>query len=99
MERSRSNAPGWRRVLRDRLLFPLLLFYLGVLMLAVVAGLTVSPSRRGFGVLAASTVKGLIHMGTLSGFAFVWAMLADFLFAPALRLLVRPLGREREAPG
>ena len=34
MERSRSSAPGWRRALRDRLLFPLLLFYLGVLMLA-----------------------------------------------------------------
>ncbi len=49
----------------------------------------------GFAVLAASSVNGLVHFGILSGFAFVWALLADFLFAPAMLLLIRPLGPER----
>lgn len=49
----------------------------------------------GFAVLGASVMKGLYSFGVLSGFAFAWALLADFLFAPALLLLLRPLGPER----
>jgi predicted RND superfamily exporter protein len=33
--------------------------------------------------------------GTLAGFAFTWALLADLFFAPALIVLLKPLGPER----
>jgi len=51
----------------------------------------------GFAVLALSDMLGLVHFGLLAGFAFAWALLADFLFAPALLLLLRPLGPESRA--
>ena len=50
----------------------------------------------GFSVLALSDMLGLVHFGLLSGFAFSWALLADFLFAPALLLLLHPLGPDRK---
>jgi hypothetical protein len=40
-------------------------------------------------------MKGWSHFGFLAGFAFFWALLADFFFAPALMLLLKPLGPER----
>ena len=51
---------------------------------------------RDHAVLALSDMLGLVHFGLLAGFAFCWALLADFLFAPALLLLLHPLGPERE---
>jgi predicted RND superfamily exporter protein len=42
------------------------------------------------------TTLTLSLVGLMAGFAFSWALLADFLFAPALLLLLRPLGPERE---
>ncbi len=53
----------------------------------------------GFAVLALSNMYGLVHFGLLAGFAFSWALLADFFFAPALVLLLEPLGPERGARG
>ena len=50
----------------------------------------------GFAALAASDMTGIGNFGVLAGFAFSWALLADFLFAPALMLLLKPLGPERE---
>ena len=49
----------------------------------------------GFSVLMISNVTGMVKFGMLAGYAFSWALLADFLFAPALVLLTRPLGPER----
>jgi predicted RND superfamily exporter protein len=51
----------------------------------------------GFMVFAASDVTALVRFGTLSAFAFVWALLTDFFFAPALLILLEPLGPERES--
>ncbi|SKA67752.1 efflux RND transporter permease subunit [Desulfobaculum bizertense] len=48
----------------------------------------------GFLVLSCSVMTGWIKIGLLSGFAFVWALLADILFAPALLVLLKPLGKE-----
>jgi hypothetical protein len=50
----------------------------------------------GFLVFAASDVTALVRFGTLSSFAFAWALLTDFFFAPALLILLEPLGPERE---
>jgi hypothetical protein len=50
----------------------------------------------GFLVFAASDVTALVRFGTLSSFAFGWALLTDFFFAPALLILLEPLGPERE---
>jgi predicted RND superfamily exporter protein len=49
----------------------------------------------GFAVLALSNMYSLVHFGLLAGFAFSWALLADFFFSPALVVLLRPLGPER----
>jgi hydrophobe/amphiphile efflux-3 (HAE3) family protein len=49
----------------------------------------------GFGVLAWSDVTQIVKFGTLAGFAFTWALLADLFFAPALVVLLKPLGPER----
>lgn len=51
----------------------------------------------GFMVFAASDVVALVRFGTLSSFAFGWALLTDFFLAPALLILLEPLGPEREA--
>lgn len=50
----------------------------------------------GFLVLACSVMTGWIKIGLLSGFAFSWALAADLLFAPALLMVLKPLGPERE---
>lgn len=49
----------------------------------------------GFSVLATSVMVGWIKIGLLSGYAFTWALIADFMFFPALFILVRPFGEER----
>ncbi len=49
----------------------------------------------GFSVLLLSEVSGLFYFGVLAGFAFTWALLADFFFAPALLVLLQTLGPER----
>jgi hydrophobe/amphiphile efflux-3 (HAE3) family protein len=49
----------------------------------------------GFMVFAASDVTALVRFGTLSSFAFGWALLTDFFLAPALLILLEPLGPER----
>ncbi|MCD6198986.1 MAG: MMPL family transporter [Deltaproteobacteria bacterium] len=53
----------------------------------------------GFSVLAFSNVSGIAKFGLLSSFAFLWALLADFFFAPALMLLFKPLGPEKQSNG
>ena len=50
----------------------------------------------GFIIMVLSVMKGWSHFGFLAGFAFLWALLADFFFAPALMLLVKPLGPEKQ---
>ena len=50
----------------------------------------------GFMVMIFSVMKGWSYFGFLAGFAFFWALLADFFFAPALILLIKPLGEERQ---
>ena len=50
----------------------------------------------GFGVMTLSVMSGWSHFGFLAGFAFFWALLADFFFAPAMMLLFKPLGPERQ---
>lgn len=49
----------------------------------------------GFVVLGVSDVSALVRFGTLSSFAFSWALIADFFFGPALLILLQPLGPER----
>ena len=48
----------------------------------------------GNGVFLFSCLLGFFKLGLLFGFAFLWALLADFFFAPALILMVKPLGPE-----
>jgi uncharacterized protein len=48
----------------------------------------------GFGVMLLSNMTGWRNFGFFAGFAFLWALLADFFFAPALMLLLKPLGPE-----
>ena len=51
----------------------------------------------GFGVMTLSDISGWRNFGFLSGFAFLWAYLADFFLCPALILLIKPLGPERQS--
>ncbi len=51
----------------------------------------------GFMVFAVSDVTALVRFGTLSAFAFVWALLTDFFLAPALLILLEPLGPEHSS--
>lgn len=50
----------------------------------------------GFSVYTLSNTYSLIHFGLMAGFAFIWALLADFFLAPAMLLLFKPLGAERQ---
>jgi hypothetical protein len=43
-----------------------------------------------------SCLLGFFKLGLLFGFAFLWALLADFFFSPALIMVLKPLGLERE---
>jgi hydrophobe/amphiphile efflux-3 (HAE3) family protein len=49
----------------------------------------------GFSVFGLSDMYNVTQFGLLAAFAFLWALLADFFFAPALMLLLKPLGPER----
>ena len=51
----------------------------------------------GFSVFVISDMHTQIQFGLLSAFAFLWALLADFFLAPAMILLLKPLGPERVA--
>lgn len=48
----------------------------------------------GFSVLVFSDLTGVSKFGGLACFAFIWALLADFFFVPALILICKPLGAE-----
>ncbi len=50
----------------------------------------------GNGVLLFSSILGFYKLGMIFGVAFTGALLADFFFAPALIVLLQPLGRERK---
>jgi hydrophobe/amphiphile efflux-3 (HAE3) family protein len=52
----------------------------------------------GFSVLVFASVLGMIKFGIFAAYAFVWALLADLLFAPALLYVLKPLGPERTGP-
>ncbi len=47
-------------------------------------------------VLLASSILGFYKLGILFSVAFIAALLSDLFFAPALILLVKPLGKERK---
>lgn len=53
----------------------------------------------GNAVFLLSSLMGFFKLGLLFGFAFLWALLADFYFAPALIVLLKPLGPERVQSG
>jgi predicted RND superfamily exporter protein len=50
----------------------------------------------GFSVFALSNLNNTVQFGLLAAFAFLWALLADFFLAPAMMLLFKPLGTERQ---
>jgi len=50
----------------------------------------------GNGVFLFSCLLGFFKLGLLFGFAFLWAYMADFFFSPALIMVLKPLGPERE---
>jgi len=50
----------------------------------------------GFSVFALSDISNIGDFGLMAGFAFLWALLADFFLAPAMMLLFKPLGQERQ---
>ena len=48
----------------------------------------------GFSVFGLSDINSMVKFGLMAGFAFLWALLADFFLAPAMLLLFKPLGEE-----
>lgn len=52
----------------------------------------------GNGVFLFSSLLGFFKLGLLFGFAFIWALMADFFFSPALINIFKPLGPERTGP-
>ena len=53
----------------------------------------------GFSVFGLSDIMSMVNFGLMAGFAFIWALLADFFFVPALLLLMKPLGAENGSDG
>ena len=51
----------------------------------------------GFSVFALSDISNIGDFGLMAGFAIIWALLADFFLAPAMMLLFKPLGAERQS--
>lgn len=51
----------------------------------------------GFSPFLFSQLTGYIKNGFMMGWAFSWALLADFFFAPALLLITKPLSKSKEA--
>lgn len=49
----------------------------------------------GFAVFGLSDMHNVAQFGLLAAFAFLWALLADFFFAPALMLWLKPLKRRQ----
>ena len=52
----------------------------------------------GNGVFLFSCLLGFFKLGLLFGVAFTWALMADFFFAPALIMTLKPLGPELPGP-
>ena len=52
----------------------------------------------GNAVFLFSYLLGFFKLGLLFGVAFTWALMADFFFAPALIMILKPLGPERQGP-
>ena len=50
----------------------------------------------GFSVFALSDISNIGDFGLMAGFAIIWALLADFFLAPAMMLLFKPLGAEKQ---
>ncbi len=50
----------------------------------------------GFSVFGLSDMYNVTQFGLLAAFAFLWALLADFFLAPAMMLLFKPLGAEKQ---
>ncbi len=50
----------------------------------------------GFSVFGLSDMYNVTQFGLLAAFAFLWALLADFFLAPAMMLLFKPLGEEKQ---
>ena len=50
----------------------------------------------GFSVFGLSDMYNVTQFGLLAAFAFLWALLADFFLAPAMMLMFKPLGPERQ---
>jgi hypothetical protein len=50
----------------------------------------------GLCLLVFSSLLGVIKFGLLAGFAFFSALISDFFFAPALIMLLKPLGAEND---
>jgi len=50
----------------------------------------------GFSVFALSDISNIGDFGLMAGFAIMWALLSDFFLAPAMMLLFKPLGAERQ---
>lgn len=53
----------------------------------------------GFSVFGLSDISNIGDFGLMAGFAIIWALLADFFLAPAMMLLFKPLGAERQLSG
>ena len=51
----------------------------------------------GFSIFALSDISNIGDFGLMAGFAIIWALLADFFLAPAMMLLFKPLGAEKQA--
>ena len=49
----------------------------------------------GFSVFSLSDINSMVKFGLMAGFAFIWALLADFFLAPAMMMLFKPLGEEK----
>lgn len=53
----------------------------------------------GFSVFGLSDMYNVTQFGLLAAFAFLWALLADLFFTPAMMLLLKPLGAEKRSNG
>ncbi len=53
----------------------------------------------GFSVFTLSNLNNTVQFGLVASFAFLWALLADFFLAPAMMLLFKPLGAEKQLSG
>lgn len=50
----------------------------------------------GFSIFGLSDISNIGDFGLMAGFAIIWALLADLFLAPAIMLLFKPLGLEKQ---